>query len=85
MKVRVKIERPDGKCYYVKFPKDEKNDNNLLTWVEPMEVELTKRYYEEIKFDLINNIKVAIAENNASKAEDALNVLANSAGIDILF
>jgi len=51
------IKRPDGKDYIVDFPASEPNDRNLLTWIKPMEKELTKMYYRAKKLDKLKKIK----------------------------
>ena len=51
------IRRPDGKKYIVDFPDDVESDDSVLDWIKPMEKQLTKRYYRNISFDKLNNIK----------------------------
>lgn len=53
---RASIRRPDNKEYTIDFPEKE-DDSTLLDWIKPIEEIITKRYYDEIDYDISNNIK----------------------------
>jgi hypothetical protein len=56
---KVSILCPDNETeYIVNFPSLETDDKNILTWIKPIEDRLTKQYYDTIKFNKKNNIKL---------------------------